>query len=110
MFRNSMTKERVTVAMVALFLAVAGCQSTGNQGVETTGMETETLPEAGRVEGSELETMAQLEAVGFDTDRSALREDARLTLAAHAGAIQAHPEWGVLTVEGHCDERGSHEY
>ncbi|MEN8184468.1 MAG: OmpA family protein, partial [Myxococcota bacterium] len=35
---------------------------------------------------------------------------ARLTLAAHAGAIQAHPEWGVLTVEGHCDERGSYEY
>ena len=21
-----------------------------------------------------------------------------------------HPEWGVLTIDGHCDDRGSEEY
>jgi peptidoglycan-associated lipoprotein len=39
-----------------------------------------------------------------------LREDARETLKGHARVIQQHPEWGTVTIEGHCDERGSQEY
>lgn len=51
-----------------------------------------------------------LEPVYFAFDRSDLDEDARRALRANAGAIEASPEWGVLTIEGHCDERGSDEY
>jgi peptidoglycan-associated lipoprotein len=54
-----------------------------------------------------------IEALGpiyFDTDRSLLRPDARTALKKHAEAIKKHPEWGVVTIEGHCDERGSEEY
>jgi peptidoglycan-associated lipoprotein len=52
----------------------------------------------------------ELAPVYFDTDEALLRVDARQALKAHAQAIQRHPEWGVVTIEGHCDERGSQEY
>jgi peptidoglycan-associated lipoprotein len=53
---------------------------------------------------------AALSPVYFDTDRAELRPDARDTLKRHAQVIQQHPEWGTVTIEGHCDERGSEEY
>ncbi len=51
-----------------------------------------------------------LEPVYFDTDRAVLRIDARDSLKSHAKAIIDHPEWGVITIDGHCDERGSDQY
>ncbi len=62
------------------------------------------------MESSLLPERIEFEAVHFDTDRADLRESAKQALASHAGQIQAHPEWGVVTIEGHCDERGSHEH
>ena len=51
--------------------------------------------------------------VFFDYDKSEVREDARATLQRNADAIKAilndFPS-AVLSVEGHCDERGSAEY
>jgi peptidoglycan-associated lipoprotein len=51
-----------------------------------------------------------LDPIYFDTDQSVLRADARSALKARAEAIKQHPEWGVVTIQGHCDERGSDEY
>jgi len=48
--------------------------------------------------------------VYFDTNRSQLRPDSREALKQYAKQILDHPEWGVLTIDGHCDERGSDEY
>jgi peptidoglycan-associated lipoprotein len=49
----------------------------------------------------------------FDYDKSEIREDARATLNKNAEALKqifaAHPN-GIVTIEGHCDERGSAEY
>jgi peptidoglycan-associated lipoprotein len=49
----------------------------------------------------------------FDYDKSDIREDARATLARNADALKQIfreiPD-GVVTIEGHCDERGSAEY
>lgn len=50
-----------------------------------------------------------LRPVYFEYDRSALREDARSTLQRNAAFMRAHPEF-VVTIEGHCDERGTVEY
>lgn len=51
--------------------------------------------------------------VFFDYDRSEVREDARATLQRNADAIKAifndFPS-AVISLEGHCDERGSAEY
>jgi peptidoglycan-associated lipoprotein len=45
----------------------------------------------------------------FDFDRSDLRDDARARLAKNADWLRAHPEF-QLTIEGHCDERGTNDY
>jgi peptidoglycan-associated lipoprotein len=45
----------------------------------------------------------------FDTDKSDLRQDAREALAHDAEFLRNYPQLKV-TIEGHCDERGSTEY
>ncbi len=47
--------------------------------------------------------------VYFDFDKSDLRAEARERLAKNAEWLAAHPEFTV-TLEGHCDERGTNEY
>ena len=51
-----------------------------------------------------------LSAVYFDYDRSTLRSDAAGQLKGHADTIRAFPEWAYVTIQGHCDERGTEEY
>ncbi len=55
----------------------------------------------------------EVQDVFFDYDKSEVREDARATLQRNADAIKAilndFPS-AVLSIEGHCDERGSAEY
>jgi peptidoglycan-associated lipoprotein len=50
-----------------------------------------------------------LEDVHFDLDSSALTDAARATLEKHALWLQSHRDSRV-TIEGHCDERGTVEY
>ncbi len=45
----------------------------------------------------------------FDFDSYALREDARAALDKDAGLLRSNASVNV-TVEGHCDERGTAEY
>jgi peptidoglycan-associated lipoprotein len=45
----------------------------------------------------------------FDLDKSDLREDARRVLTKDAEFLRSYPQVRV-SIEGHCDERGSTEY
>lgn len=45
----------------------------------------------------------------FDTNKSDLREDARSALTKDAEFLRSYPQVRV-SIEGHCDERGSTEY
>jgi peptidoglycan-associated lipoprotein len=60
-----------------------------------------------------VETPAQsaldLKDIFFDYDRYNLRDDARATLNDNAKVISANPA-AAVTLEGHCDERGTVEY
>jgi peptidoglycan-associated lipoprotein len=47
--------------------------------------------------------------VYFDYDSHALRDDARASLQKQASWLKQYPSINV-TVEGHCDERGTREY
>ena len=47
--------------------------------------------------------------VFFDYDRSDVRPDATDRLRQNARFLQDRPEF-VVSVEGHCDERGTNEY
>jgi peptidoglycan-associated lipoprotein len=57
--------------------------------------------------------LAEVQDIYFDYDKSEVREDGRATLQKDADAIKAilsdFPS-AVITMEGHCDERGSAEY
>ena len=52
---------------------------------------------------------SDFEAVFFDFDSYALREDGRATLDRNAHLLRDHPDLRI-TIEGHCDERGTVEY
>ena len=47
--------------------------------------------------------------VFFDTDQSTIREDGRQTLNRQAEWLKKYTNYPV-TIEGHCDERGTREY
>jgi len=47
--------------------------------------------------------------VFFDTDQSTVREDGRATLSKQAEWLKKYTNYQI-TVEGHCDERGTREY
>jgi peptidoglycan-associated lipoprotein len=50
-----------------------------------------------------------LKPVFFEYDSSELAGDARGVLDAHALVLKKYPSW-TITIEGHCDERGTAEY
>jgi len=45
----------------------------------------------------------------FDFDKSSIRPDAKQSLDENAKWLKANPN-AALTIEGHCDERGTREY
>jgi peptidoglycan-associated lipoprotein len=55
------------------------------------------------------EPLLGLEDIYFDYDQSVIRDDQRATLGNNANAIKTRG-LAKLTVQGHCDERGSDEY
>lgn len=59
------------------------------------------------------ELIARIQDAYFDYDKHAIRSDAQATLTADAKALgdilRQYPAY-KLTIEGHCDERGSDEY
>jgi peptidoglycan-associated lipoprotein len=50
-----------------------------------------------------------LRAVYFAYDSDALDDAARSTMTANADVLKKYTTW-VVTIEGHCDERGTAEY
>ena len=107
MTRQCTARWWIAVAVAALFGA-AGCQSTSPDPV-TQGEPTGSLDMRAKTDDSN-QAKPALEPVYFDYDRWQLRDEARKTLQSNAEIIKQHPKWGVLTIEGHCDERGSDEY
>jgi peptidoglycan-associated lipoprotein len=50
-----------------------------------------------------------LQPVFFDLDSSDVNDSGRGILQANAGVLKKYPTWSI-TIEGHCDERGTAEY
>ena len=98
--------------VLAAGLMLAACGSSGQDSGSTTSGSTATgtTTAAGPAPGSQEQLVQQVgDRVFFDTDRSDLKPQARSTIEALAAWMNEHP--GVaLTIEGHCDERGTREY
>jgi peptidoglycan-associated lipoprotein len=115
----------LVVVSVALLIAawIAGCSKAANDptlaGNSTAGRKDSAAPNRGQSQGS-LDDLrsgqppvtpanSPLKEIYFDFDSYALRTEARETLKGDAEWLKRNP--GVrVTVEGHCDERGTTEY
>jgi peptidoglycan-associated lipoprotein len=65
-----------------------------------------------RVRGMDIDAIERLGLLGevhFEYDKADLREADRAILAKNAEALKKY-DFLTITVEGHCDERGSVEY
>jgi len=102
----------------AVFLAVSGCsgKSTGGNALGSDGSQggAGEFADGRGISGSEIgetpQRVDELSTVYFDYDRAEIRNDARPTLKSNSQAISLRDEWSTITLEGHCDERGSEEY
>jgi len=97
------------VGALAVTLAVAGCASKPQTGPQTeaTGSNVET---SSVIPGSEQDLAQNVgDRVFFELDRSELSQEARQTLDRQAAWLKRYPAVRV-TLEGHCDERGTREY
>ncbi|ADE30335.1 peptidoglycan-associated lipoprotein Pal [Rickettsia prowazekii] len=96
-------KTKITLAFLALFM-LAGCNTT-KKTTQMAGMvhqceETSLIKDFEKHAGN---------AVWFAFDSSSLSPKAKEELERQACWLSKHPEVKV-TVEGHCDERGTREY
>ncbi len=97
------TKALSAGAMLAMVLSLTGCPST-DATTSKTGSETPPVTDDGF-----LATAVSSDRVFFDTDSAELRPDAQATLGEIGAWLVKHPSKSV-TIEGHCDERGTREY
>jgi peptidoglycan-associated lipoprotein len=133
-----MSRIRLTVVLVGVLavLTAAGCSSRRNptpqpapdltedpEVVDTTppappSRLTDTLPpppaplvedEIANRSLDELNRDSPLRPVFFAFDSSELDDAGRAAASANAEVLRRYPTW-VITVEGHCDERGTPEY
>ncbi len=114
--------KQLSKLIVCLFpvLLFVGCAGEPPKEEEVTAEEVDTRPVAPppveKVTEVPVEekamTLADLQAnnkIYFDYDRSEIKPEFRDIVMAHAEYLAANP--GVrITIEGHCDERGTREY
>lgn len=73
-------------------------------------VQEDTTGQAERMLRQEMERdLALIRIVYFDFDRSDIRSDQREAIRGNADILRKWPDWTV-SVEGHCDERGTNEY
>jgi peptidoglycan-associated lipoprotein len=119
-----MSRRRVSaLALSAVALALAGCSSGSDESSSVTG--TGANGAGGRggasgvggsgisssgVGGSMAEQIARIgDRVFFPVDRSDLTPEARQLVEKWAEFLRQYPNQNV-SIEGHCDERGTREY
>jgi len=115
-----MMKMTPTLLCTAALIALAGCAKKPPAKLPPAPQQTTTAPETttttttetrGPTPGSRADFLAQAgsDTVHFATDSSDLDSEATATLTKQAAWLQKFPNIRV-TIEGHCDERGTREY
>jgi len=109
----------MTVQMISRFagaltlaaaLALVGCSSTPDgDDAEGTSTGSEFREAPAPAPPPQQSKMLDFQTVYFDYDSFEIRADARPALQANSGKMSSGVG-GTITIEGHCDERGSAEY
>ena len=98
----------LTVFAAAVLLAACSTAGSGSGGASSGGASTATV--TGPVPGSQEHLVVNVgDRVFFDLDKSDLKPEARTTAESVATWMNSYPAVAV-TIEGHCDERGTREY
>ncbi len=104
------------LSVFAAVLMLAACETASDQSAGTAGQGGATGAAAGAQTrpgprpGSQEDLVANVgDRVFFDFDKSDLKPEARRTIERWAAWLRQYPNVTV-TVEGHCDERGTREY
>lgn len=117
--KNFKMMRYVIVLAIVSFLAI-GCAKTPSEDMTTktpetsssqttdSGMTETAITETPATE-STMATISDLSRVYFDFDSYVLSADTRATLKHNAMVLKAAPMLKV-SIEGHCDERGSDDY
>ncbi len=110
----SLIVRSLQLAVIPALIVALGCTSTSStpEATDTQATETQAMP-VSEIKDSTVkitEVSTALAPVYLDTDLAVLRPEALDALERYAKSILDHPEWGVLKIEGHCDERGSDQY
>lgn len=99
------------LATLAVATLAFGCASSGGDDeVKTTVTERDFTEDVSTPVANPDGERGLLETVYFDFDSAAIKSDARVLLQKNVGTIGSNPSWQMITIEGHCDERGSEEY
>ncbi len=109
-----MNSNMKLIGVFAAILLLTGChesETTGAEGTDTSGGAIGGgTGGSAAIPGSEQDLAQNVgDRVFFDTDRSDLSQEARQTLDRQAAWLKRYPAVRV-TLEGHCDERGTREY
>lgn len=103
------------VCLMAALVLVSACETTGSGAGEGANGGMDGSGANGRMGGAaKAGTQEDLvlnvgDRVFFEFDRSDLNPEARATLDRQAAWLKKYSTVGV-TIEGHCDERGTREY
>jgi peptidoglycan-associated lipoprotein len=100
------------LSLFAASLLLAACETTPTTtaGSGGSGAAAAAAPRTGPVPGSQQDLVVNVgDRVFFDLDKSDLKPEARRTLERQAAWLKQYGNVSV-TIEGHCDERGTREY
>ncbi len=100
------------LAMFAAVLLLAACETASDQSANTAGAGGAggAGTTSGPRPGTEEDLVANVgDRVFFDFDKSDLKPEARKTIERWSAWLKQYPNVTV-TIEGHCDERGTREY
>ncbi len=123
--RKEMLSYLIVMAFVCSILLAIGCAKPSPQTMDSEGMgESTDLTKAEsqdvqptkdmtgqKTEGLQEEPKNKFEAsnIYFDFDKAVLRPEAKDNLKEKSDWLQDNPSFSI-TIEGHCDERGTSEY
>jgi peptidoglycan-associated lipoprotein len=98
------------LSIFAALLLLSACETAPKEGGETSGGGQQAAPVSGPTPGTQEDLVVNVgDRVFFDFDKYDLKPDARSTLDRVAAWMNSYPSV-TLTIEGHCDERGTREY
>jgi peptidoglycan-associated lipoprotein len=99
------------LSLIAGLLLLAACSQNPSTNANTggTGAGTGTT-QSSIVPGSKEDFIQNVgDRVFFDTDKSSIKPEGQQTLQRQAEWLKRYPNV-TITIEGHCDERGTREY